>query len=987
MRREAKRYYGLCKESVMKNMKFVYPVMVAAAAAVLAAGCGSSGSEEGKILPSKFYYNDSGCRVEPGCEAAAHDNTVFPRWMFAGTWVRKEDVSSSDTVSVDIMRSEYQYTGLPVPNGGKDSADTGSTGLPSDGSTASEALAEEYPDDTEDNGTGVEYAHSYDEPVYTLQAEALPVSLKFDNDSAGGETSFSTLDLEDADCMYVTYQLQGSEDTVSLEAAFDTASDSKGNRLAIGLDGIPGGAPGFENDRLNLTEYDYDFSWTGCELTLSYGKDTAVYVPSMYPDGIADLKDFENYYFFHKPGLDSYEFTYLKLNGNGYGTVNAFDLYADQGFSVQYAFDQSGKLTVKRDDGLVMEFPEYWIADHTLTLPWQDGKGGYVTEDSVMGYKLRQDEISSRYLYDIFGMGADVRVGGESTYIYQPGFITEYVDNGWQVYADLEKSMVPPGAVTEPFEMRYKGGSITARAINRYSRDLPLKDCSVCQVEFDAESGDIGLGKKALRCGEAGADQFADSFDLLYEAEPEKEASGDGQGSSKGKRVMLYKSSLTYFGMGLEDEDYPASEVIPVGPYLESRMEFQDDVLQKVIIRDPSIMAAGMEKALDSDSLNTLNIAQLRQERETRSSLIAAVETAMEGEEERFITDPANGTVILNAYSLFVPAGTDLSEEGKIILDEFMELYGPVLTEQGDFLDCLQIIGCCGRMYQGARTLEWTQKRAEAVLDYLKSGQCSAVPEELRGLLEQKAAAKGIGNLDYNVYSVSELPAEPDSSRIEFRFLQKPAAVEQNGNEEDTGEVSLLKQDAGDNAYIKADPQVMRDEQLQLAEDYEGSFGPDTYTNTALGLTLRLPEGWYFYNAAELTTLNGNQAAYMLASDMPFDYVRALSGNGDCLINFRFYHMNEKTGGGEEEAAESLHASQRGQIRAFFGETTDEFDRSQLAGRDVWRSRFTFKVGNLDACKDIYYLWDEERHALTEITIAAPDSRQTDEIAKQFEPS
>ena len=265
----------------MKNMKFVYPVMAAAAAAVLAAGCGSSGSEEGKILPSKFYYNDSGCRVEPGCEAAAHDNTVFPRWMFAGTWVRKEDVSSSDTISVDVMRSEYQYTGLPVPNGGEDSADTGSTGLPSDGSTASEALAEEYPDDTEDNGTGVEYAHSYDEPVYTLQAEALPVSLKFDNDSAGGETSFSTLDLEDADCMYVTYQLQGSEDTVSLEAAFDTASDSKGNRLAIGLDGIPGGAPGFENDRLNLTEYDYDFSWTGCELTLTHGGDSAVYVPSV----------------------------------------------------------------------------------------------------------------------------------------------------------------------------------------------------------------------------------------------------------------------------------------------------------------------------------------------------------------------------------------------------------------------------------------------------------------------------------------------------------------------------------------------------------------------------------------------------------------------------------------------------------------------------------------------------------------------------------
>ena len=364
----------------MKNMKFVYPIVAAAAAAVLAAGCGSSGSAEGKILPSKFYYNDQECRVEPGCEAAPHDNTVFPRWMFAGTWIRKEEVDCQDTISVEIMRSEYQYTGLPVPDGGEDSADTGSTGLPSDGSAAAEAAAEEYPDAAEDNGAGVEYAHSYDEPVYTLQVEALPVSLKFDNDAAAGETSFSTLDLEDADCMYVTYQLQGSEDTVSVEAAFDTASDSKGNRLAIGLDGLPGGAPGFENDRLKLTEYDYDFSWTGCELTLSHGKDTAVYVPSVYPDGIADLKNFENNYFFSTPGLDSYEFTYMELNGNGYGKVNAFDVPADSGFSVEYSFDQDGKVTMERDDGLVMEFPEYWISDNGITLPWPGGKGGYVTE-------------------------------------------------------------------------------------------------------------------------------------------------------------------------------------------------------------------------------------------------------------------------------------------------------------------------------------------------------------------------------------------------------------------------------------------------------------------------------------------------------------------------------------------------------------------------------------------------------------------------------
>ena len=942
----------------MKTIRPVYSILAAAAvAAVLCSGCGSTGTAEGGILPSKLYYHGNDCVIEPGCEAAAHDNTVYPRWMFAGKWIRKDTAETSETISVDVIQSEFQYTGLPIPQAGTAAADSGSTDTAAESSTVPGLTGDEPAEMSGDDGASAEFAHSYDEPVYSLQADALPVSLIFDNDSANGETSFGVFYLEDADYCRVTFQLKDSEDTVTMEGAFDTASDQKGNRLALGLDGLPADAPGFENDRLNLTEYDYDFSWKGSELTLTHGGDSAVYVPSVYPDGIRDLKDFESYYFFCAPGLDSYEFTYMLLNGNGYGKVNAFDLNADQAFSVNYSFDQDGKLTMERDDGLVMEFPEYWIADHTVTLPWPDGKGGYVTEDSVLGYKLRQDEISSRYLYDIFGFGADARVGGDRITIYQPGFITDYIEDGWQVYADLEKSMVPPGAITEPFEMRYKGGSITARAINRYNRDLPLKDCSVCWVEFDADSGDIGLGRKVLRCGEAGADQFEDGFDLVLETE------------------------------GLEDEDYPASEVIPVGSYLETRMEFQDDVLQKVMIRDPSITAAGMEKALDSNSLQTMNIVQMRQERDRRSDLTAAVQTAMEGAEARFITDPADGTVMLNAYSLFVPAGTDLSEEGKIMLDEFMELYGPLLTEQEEFLDSLQIIGCCGQMYQGARTLEWTQKRADAVLDYLKSGECAAVSKELRSLLEQKAAAKGIGNLDYHVYRAADLPVEPGAARIEFRFLQKPADTEQKENKEDAGEVSLIKQDSGDNAYIKADPQTMRDELLQLAQDYEGSFGPDTYTNTALGLTLRLPEGWYFYNAAELTTLNGNQAAYMLASDMPFDYVRALSGNGDCLINFRFYHMNEKTGGGEEEAAGSLHASQRGQIRAFFGETTDKFDRSQLAGRDVWRSRFTFKVGNLDACKDIYYLWDEERHVLTEITIAAPDSKQTDELAKQFGPS
>ncbi|GEM_PF-2879818 len=972
----------------MKTIKPVYTILAAAAvAAVLCNGCGSTGSAKGGILPTKLYYHGDDCVIEPGCEAAAHDNTVYPRWMFAGKWIRKDTVEASETVSVDVIRREYQYTGLPIPQGETAAADSGSTDAAAENSTLPGLTGDEPAEMSGDDGASSEFAHSYDEPVYSLQVDALPVSLKFDNDSANGESSFGVFYLEDIDYCQVTFQLKDSGDTVSMEGAFDTASDQKGNRLALGLDGLPADAPGFENDRLNLTEYDYDFSWTGCELTLSHGKDSAVYVPSMYPDGIGDLKDFENYYFFSTPGQDSYEFTYLELNGNGYGTVNAFDLAGDRGFSVEYAFDQNGKLTMERDDGLVMEFPEYWISDHGITLSWPDGKGIYVTEDSVLGFKTRQDEINNKYLYDISGLGADARVGGERIYIYQPGFITDYIEDGWQVYADLEKSMVPPGAITEPFEMRYKGGRITARAMNRYNRDLPLKDCSVCWVEFDTDSGDIGLGRKVLRCGEAGVDQFEDSFDLVLETEPEGPAAGDGQESAKGKRVMLYKSTLSYLGMGLEDEDYPAGEVIPIGSYLETWMEFQDDVLQKVIIRDPSITEAGMEKALNNNSLNTMNIVQLRKEHDTRSGLIAAVETAMEGAEARFITDPADGTVILNAYSLFVPAGTDLSEEGKIMLDEFMELYGPILAEQEEFLDSLQIIGCCGQMYQGARTLEWTQKRADAVLDYLKSGECAAVSKELRSLLEQKAAAKGIGNLDYHVYRAADLPVEPEAARIEFRFLQKPADIEQKGTREDTGEVSLLKQDAGDNTYIKADPETMRDELLQLAQDYEGSFGPDTYTNTALGLTLRLPEGWYFYNAAELTTLNGNQAAYMLASDMPFDYVRALSGNGDCLINFRFYHMNQKTGGGEEEAAGSLHASQRGQIRAFFGETTDDFDRSQLAGRDVWRSRFIFKVGNQDACKDIYYLWDEERHVLTEITIAAPDSKQTDELAKQFGPS
>ena len=168
----------------MKKIRPVYSILAAAAvAAVLCSGCGSTGTAEGGILPSKLYYHGNDCVIEPGCEAAAHDNTVYPRWMFAGKWIRKDTAETSETISVDVIQSEFQYTGLPIPQAGTAAADSGSTDTAAESSTVPGLTGDEPAEMSGDDGASAEFAHSYDEPVYSLQADALPVSLKFDNDS------------------------------------------------------------------------------------------------------------------------------------------------------------------------------------------------------------------------------------------------------------------------------------------------------------------------------------------------------------------------------------------------------------------------------------------------------------------------------------------------------------------------------------------------------------------------------------------------------------------------------------------------------------------------------------------------------------------------------------------------------------------------------------------------------------------------------------
>ena len=119
---------------------------------------------------------------------------------------------------------------------------------------------------------------------------------------------------------------------------------------------------------------------------------------------------------------------------------------------------------------------------------------------------------------------------------------------------------------------------------------------------------------------------------------------------------------------------------------------------------------------------------------------------------------------------LFAVDSYELSEEGKVLLDQFLSVYASVILkeEYSGFLSEILIEGHTDTSGQYEYNLELSQKRADAVMEYCKT--TTAVDAEVIQQLSGLFRAVGY-SWDRPIYDAEGNVDADASRRVAFRFM------------------------------------------------------------------------------------------------------------------------------------------------------------------------------------------------------------------------
>ena len=157
--------------------------------------------------------------------------------------------------------------------------------------------------------------------------------------------------------------------------------------------------------------------------------------------------------------------------------------------------------------------------------------------------------------------------------------------------------------------------------------------------------------------------------------------------------------------------------------------------------------------------------------RQMRTDIARKLEEAFEAEPSSISIDPDDGSVTVSACDLFALGSTNLSDEGKSLLDRFVPLYEEVLfsEEYRDYIAEVRIDVNSDTMGDYATNLSMTQNRALSVLVYATS-EAPDVDSTMHYLLRNRGMAFGRSFCNYVLNDVGAIDEEA-SNRVIFRFM------------------------------------------------------------------------------------------------------------------------------------------------------------------------------------------------------------------------
>lgn len=718
----------------MMKKALVSTVFCAAAVLCALTGCGGSGkgtakTVSGGYLPERIEQIQEGGMIPSGREAARQmEDAAYPEESLYGDWVRvyasgeeplqyAPDVQTVQYPCYDEEGKEFELPFGCFP----ESMQFYPAGY---GALSSSMARYELQREAEETGTVSVELSPFAQVAKVLGYGEGTVTLQ------DGET-------KDTNAMFQQMSYRGR----GFVYAFS------GSKLVMGyLDEAGSLFGGFDDSAItetNLFEMDYDVSFEGTVLTLTYGDQSAVYEPKCVAQeqkiklDSAGLADGET------PLDGILGITLDSSAGTGQVMYDIHDGYTD----VPVTFLDNGTCTIAETSY------RYLYSGDTLILQ---------NESSSSSYCSYCPAVKSPGLAE---NSAFVVNGTEIAYDHDT--VQRLTERGLQTDLDLNQ-LVGPRQVTDEFVMRLGSAQIRVRAANPYGQQIPLADCLVCAIVLDSSAGDVQkngtFSFSANQTVEVGTTSYrtVEFLHLVpYEKKPgllRYKAAGNGY---LGTRMQGAEGQQKYGPYVLEPDQ--SADVI---------YEFdENNVLSTIRIEMPTLLYDGLQDNAPLDTLASMDAATLQGVMQARDTVLERLKAAFESAGVQVSINETSGEITLDSAVLFGFDSYELTEEGKAYLNSFTSVYASVLLDDSlnDVVTAICFDGhtdSSGSYYYN-QTL--SQKRAEAVRQWCMDSAEGSLTAAQNTRFEEISSATGYSCAD-PIYDETGKEDAAASRRVEIRF-------------------------------------------------------------------------------------------------------------------------------------------------------------------------------------------------------------------------
>lgn len=874
-----------------RNVVFLLVVITALLA--LMAGCqGGKKSYVGRILPSRIENipnEDVITEGAEGIEERQFDVTAFHPRMFIGTWC----LQNVQGTAADLV--------VPAPSGS--GMDTWAVGaFPLDIVFGSPERAEEQiPFDD----------FTYMEATYELADYGVK--------SGRSDSGIAAAQAAEEMCFRMMYEV--IDTTLGVGFTGEVTDERYYNEVV---------------DSVDVFEVDYDFSWSGYELTLKYGGASATYVPATYKGNMQSaVKGF--YGANGQSKIPGWSFSPLSMNGDGSGMVST---YYDTNIPMKYEFSEDGKFTVVTEHGEEYSYDRYWYSDTCLTLPAGDMKMMYQNGNYLVWNK--KDTYLQKIVWPVEEtmFVNQLTIAGKKMGNILWKSVSELIKSGYQTNVDVNLSRIPSGSISPEFELAFRTAHLKVRAINPTDLEIPLGACIVCWYQYDEDSGSVVrklnymFSDDIAVCGETTRAEVKEYANLYSIDDNTMIVSSTSIGNLDDYDFSDYSARVLD---GMNGENATAMLVF----------EMKGDMLHAITVYIADFFTGNLEHNMEYGKLSDISAASMRENVRRRDTIAENVVKMFSSEDS--VTCDTYGTVFIPWPKIFEYGKAELSDAGKERIDEVIETYKGALQEY-DNISAIEV-----GVYAGTDLIEngqsFTVARADALLEYLNSETSRSRRRDAR-LYGTEITSVGYGSADY-------LGGKKSVNNVSVRFLMIPEST--LGSKDDVSLV--LKSPEGKESY---DYMKLREEEVgrkmaAFAQKYAGEITHDHYVNKAVGMDWTLPEGWHFFSDDEMIALNGGSAKELLQDDRPAYVFAAINDSYDRMIDLCLYaNEDEMYEEATSEFAESLYNSYKSYCETSYSDVKAESEDVTIGGRTVKKGTFRFSTDEQTFVRKQYYLVFED---------------------------